>query len=285
MSEDDIPSKAEKYIPPLVVDVDDLDDGLPSILNNKVSMTNLAMRGAQGFTLREKRLVMCGLSKLDSRTKRKYISLKDRTFRVTAAEYAELSGTSKNDAYKDLTDACKNLRTRFLRYRIETPTGIKERVINWVSSLTYHKGEGWVDFSLTEEFMPHCTALERQFTTYRLKQAKELRSLYSWRLLELLTSLTNDEHKERKERVELADLRLALDVPESYRYDHIKQRAIIPAVKELTSKDDWLIEWKPIKTGRSVTAIMFTYSRSKQKDMFKEGENEGENEPDDINSD
>jgi hypothetical protein len=41
------------------------EDQIPSILNNQVSITNLAARGAQGFTLREKRLFMAGLSKLD----------------------------------------------------------------------------------------------------------------------------------------------------------------------------------------------------------------------------
>lgn len=233
-----------------------------SILDNNVSITNLAVRSAHGFTLREKRLFVCGLSKLDSFKKIRSVSIADRTFTVTAEDYAEIAGTDLSDAYADLIAACENIRKRYLRYSIQTPRGIKERTLNWVTSLTYHRGEGWVAFTLNEEIIPHVFGLVKRFTSYRLRQASELRSVYSWRILELLISHTNDDSKEHTETLTLDSLRHGLELPKSYRYDHIKKRVIEPAVKELTQKDGWIIDWKPIKKGRSVESINFTYKRT-----------------------
>jgi len=244
--------------------MEDLDEQLTSILDNQVSITNLAARAAQGFTLREKRLFMAGLSKLDPRKKKSDLTLKERTFKVTAAEYAELSQiTEEKNAYRDLLSACEKLRTRHLRYKIATPMGYKERVFNWVGGLTYHHGEGWVEFSLTEEIMPHVCELSKHFTKYRLRQTSELRSIYSWRLLELLTSHNdaNDEAKLQVRVLSLVDLRSGLEIPDSYKYDDIKRQVIEHAVNELVKKDHWGIQWRPIKKGRAVTAIEFTFNR------------------------
>jgi len=251
------------------------DDVIPSILDNQVTITNLAARGAQGFTLREKRLVMAGLSKLDSRRKKSMITLQERTFKVTASEYAELSQiTDRKSAYKDLIAACEKLLHRHLRYSIITPKGVKERALQWVSSVTYHHGEGWVEFAIGEEVMPHVCELTKRFTRYRLRQTSELRSVYSWRLLELLTSYNDgtDETRIKVKKITLDELKTALEIPDTYRYCHIKERVIDPAVTELVEKDHWLIQWRPVKEGRAVVMIEFTFSRNPQTSMFDDAQ-------------
>jgi plasmid replication initiation protein len=173
-------------------------------------------------------------------------------------------------AYQDLMAACTKLEQRKLRYKLITPKGEKLRSIGWVSSLTYHLGEGWVEFSLTEEIAPHVVGLSKNFTKYRLQQASELRSLYSWRLLELLTS-HNDGKNESQIRVKkfsLVDFRNSLEIPDSYKYDDIKRQVIQKAVEELMKKDHWLIQWRPTKEGRAVVAIEFTFSRDPQSSIF-----------------
>ena len=243
---------------------------LPSVLNNIVSTSNQAARSAQGFTLREKRVFMCGLSKMDTCKRGKPLTLAERTLRVTAADYAELSKlTHEKDAYRDLKAACDNLFNRYIRFKIKTPLGVKERKFRWVSGVTYHEGEGYVEFAVSEEVMPYVASLDGLFTSYRLRQASELRSLYSWRMLELLTSHTNDVHTEKQQRLTLDDLRQALEIPESYLYNDIKKRVILPALKELIQKDGWVIKWKPVKKGKGVYAIDFTFMKDKQADLFK----------------
>jgi len=39
---------------------------------------------------------------------------------------------------------------------------------------------------------------------------------------------------------------------------------IEPAIKELTEKDGWLIQWEPVKTGRKVGSLRFTFMRNPQ---------------------
>lgn len=259
--------------------MDDLNDQIPSILDNQVSITNMAARAAQGFTLREKRLVMAGLSKLDSRKSKKLLTLAERTFRVTASEYAEIAQIADaKSAYKDLMAAGAKLEMRKLRYKLVTPRGEKLRSIGWVGALTYHHGEGWIEFSLTEEIMPHVCELSKQFTQYRLRQTSELRSLYSWRLLELLTSHNDakDETKIQVKTLSLADLRLSLEIPDSYKYDDINRRVITKGIEELVKKDHWAIQWRPIKTGRTVTAIEFTFNRDPQTQIPYESQPAGD---------
>jgi len=249
----------------------ELEEQIPSILNNQVSITNLAARAAQGFTLREKRLVMAGLSKLDSRQKKSLVTLKDRTFRVTAAEYVELAQIAdEKSAYKDLMAACEKLLHRHIRYKVITPKGVKERVIQWVEAVEYHHGEGWVEFTLTGSILPHVCELSKQFTQYRLRQTSELRSVYSWRLLELLTSHNDakDETRIKSQKIPLDEFRLALEIPDSYKYNDIRKQVLALAVDELIKKDHWLIQWRPVKDGRAVVALDFTFSRDPQTSIF-----------------
>jgi plasmid replication initiation protein len=51
-------------------------------------------------------------------------------------------------------------------------------------------------------------------------------------------------------------------------FNNIKRRIIEPAIKELTEKDNWIIKWQPIKSGRKVTALRFDFERNPQERLF-----------------
>ena len=61
-----------------------------------------------------------------------------------------------------------------------------------------------------------------------------------------------------------------MDATEKQRADfnNIKRRMIEPAVKELTEKDGWLIQWEAVKAGRKVKAIRFNFMRNPQGSLF-----------------
>lgn len=246
------------------------DDLLPEILNNQMSMSNIAARGAQGFTLREKRLLVAGLSKMNPHPLSSEPLLRDRTFRVTAKEYAEVAGIdSYKNAYKDMVAAAKYMKKRDLRQRIETPRGVICIEINWLSSIRYQDKEGWVSFTLTTEIMPHVSHLMGKFTSYHLRQTTELRSVYSWRFLEFFTSyFGKDETQPFSKIVGLEELRHTFEIPKSYKWHDIKKRIIEPAIEELTGKDNWVIEWQAVKRGRSVESIKFTFRKNPQGSLF-----------------
>ena len=54
----------------------------------------------------------------------------------------------------------------------------------------------------------------------------------------------------------------------SENFSLLRKWVIEPAVKELTEKDNWLIEWEAIKRGRKVTALRFQFERNPQGGLF-----------------
>lgn len=231
-----------------------------------VTMHNALTRAGQGLTLAEKRLVSVGVSKLDSRAVLKRGDVP--TTRITAEEYAEVAGCGMPTAYEALKDAAKHLYGRSITL-FEPAHSRKGRPIKpirtdmrWVGRCKYHEGEGWVEIAWWPELLPFLTNLKKHFTSYQLKQASALRSIYSWRLLELLTRYKDTGWAEYT----IEDFATSMDVTEKQRknFNNIRRRIIEPAVKELTQKDGWLIEWEPIKAGRKVKAVRFTFKRDPQ---------------------
>lgn len=234
-----------------------------------VAMSNALTRAAHGLTLAEKRIVAVAVSKLDSR---KPLALGEvpRT-RITAAEYAEVAECEMNAAYEALQDAAKRFYQRSITFyeaahnRKGRPLPPTRTQMRWVGEAKYHEGEAWIELAWWPALLPHLTNLRRQFTQYQLKQACALRSAYSWRLLELLMRFQDSGWAEYT----IEDFCESMEATEKQRenFNNIKRRIIEPAVKELTEKDGWLIQWRQIKAGRRVKAVRFDFSRKKQSSL------------------
>jgi plasmid replication initiation protein len=236
-----------------------------------VTMSNALTRAGQGLSLSEKRIVMLAVSKLDSM---KILRPGDvlASVKITAAEYAETYGLdpSSGVAYEALQDAAKALYNRSITFfepahkrggRALKPIRTDMR---WVGRCQYHEGEGWVQLAWWPELVPSLVGLRKQFTTYQLQQASALRSVYSWRLLELLTRFKSTG----KAEYTIEDFKASMDAPASLSdFGQVKRRIIDPAVKELTQKDGWLIQWEPIKAGRKVKSLRFTFMRNPQSSL------------------
>ena len=202
------------------------------------------------------------MSKLDSR-----IPPRGRSFhpvsRVAAEEYAEAYDIEMNTAYQLMQTAGKKLVDRHLMY---SPDGQRKNWMNWVGRAEYHDGEGWIELHWWHELLPHLFMLRKQFTTYQLKQAAALRSVYSWRLMERLQQYADDDGAGRAVFT-LDDFCDSLQVPPSCvkHYGSLKRRIIDPAVRELRDKDGWLIDWRPTRSGsRKITGLRFDFERSQQ---------------------
>lgn len=231
-----------------------------------VTMSNALTRAGHGLTLAEKRIVAAAVSKLDSRRVLKPGEV-PRT-RITAMEYAETFSVDLDTAYDQLQAAAKALYKRSITFfepahkrngKPLPPTMVQMR---WVGSVKYQKGEGWVELAWWPDLLRHLTGLQRQFTYYQLQQASALRSAYSWKLLELLTRFQSTGWAEYT----IEDFAASMDATEKQRenFANIRRKIIEPAVKELQDKDGWLIQWQPIKAGRKVKALRFTFMRDPQ---------------------
>jgi plasmid replication initiation protein len=115
--------------------------------------------------------------------------------------------------------------------------------------------------------MPYISLLRDNYTSYQLKTASAIRSVYSWRLLELFNAW-----KTTKELfITMEDFRKSLEIPENYAYINIKQRCIEPAVKELQEKNNMIITWTPIKKSRAVASLRFKWKQDDQIKLNLEG--------------
>ena len=252
------------------------DDGLPDWVElqpgeNWISMSNSLTRAAHGLTLSEKRIVSAALAQLDSKRKPKGGELV--TFRLNALDYAESFGVDSDTAYSQLKEASKKLRGRYISFHdpafIRKGKPLKTTQMNWIGSITYHDGQGWVELTFNPQLLPHImgiTAARGNFTSYQLGQASALRSIYSWKLLELLMRFQSTGWAQYT----IEDFSASMDATKSQRSDFAKIRTKIiePAIKELTEKDNWIIKWLPIKSGRKVTALRFDFERNPQENLF-----------------
>lgn len=235
-----------------------------------VTMSNALTRAGHGLTLSEKRIVAAAVSKLDSRRALLPGSEVPRT-RITALEYAETFQVDLNTAYDQLQEAAKHLYSRSINFyepaykrngKPLPPTLVQMR---WVGSVKYQQGEGWVELDWWPHLLRHLLGLKQQFTTYQLQQASALRSVYSWKLLELLSRFQSTG----KAEYAIDDFKASMNAPPSLSdFAQIKRRIIEPAVKELQEKDGWQIQWEPLKTGRKVTSIRFTFMRHPQQRLL-----------------
>ncbi|WP_204381784.1 replication initiation protein, partial [Salmonella enterica] len=228
-----------------------------------VTMQNSLIRAGHGLSLPEKRIVMMAVSMLDSR--KSYRPGDVPTTRITAAEYAALAECEMNTAYEALQDAAKQLYHRSITFyepahkrrgKDVEPTKVQMR---WVGQVHYQKGEGWVELYWWPKLLPYLTNIKKQFTSYQLKQASALRSAYSWRLLELLLRF----EKTGVAEYTIEDFAVSMDATPKQRenFAAIRRKIIEPAVKELNDKDGWVIQWQPIKAGRKVAKVRFTFKR------------------------
>ena len=84
--------------------------------------------------------------------------------------------------------------------------------MRWVTSARYKDHEGEIGISFAPEIAQFLVQLKKHFTSYQLKQASALRSVYSWRLFENLKS-----HESLGEwRVEVDRFHKVMETPKSY---------------------------------------------------------------------
>lgn len=213
-----------------------------------VTKHNGLIEACYKLTLNEQRLVLLCVARLDSRK-----SLpKDNTFTVTAKEFAEIYGIEEKHAYKALDEASSALYEQ----DIKTYDGRYRERFRWVYGVKYHDNEGKVTLGFSSWVAPYLTMLHERFSSYKLKQIAGLKSVYSIRLLEFLTQFKTTG----KLLIDLDKFKERLAIQNEYkRFYNLKMRVIEPAVKELTEKSNLLIEWRPIKTGKAIKQLEFTF--------------------------
>lgn len=231
-----------------------------------VSMSNSLTRAAHSLNLSEKRLIALGLASTDSVPLR-LLALSGNSgwkIRVGAQEYAETFDIEPCTAYTQMQEASKKLFSRQITSQAKNRKGKPtEKHIRWVSSATYAEGDGYVELNFSPEIAPHLLGLRNQFTTYKLRHAAALDTVYAWRLFEVLKSWQSTGLY----TTTIESFWEVMEAPPSCRKDFkaLRIRIIEPAVMSITTRAAMLVEWTAVRAGaRRVTGLEFRFEANPQ---------------------
>lgn len=224
----------------------------------QIVISNAITRAAQGITLVEKRILFSALGKMQGEFDE---------IQISAQEYSDTFEIDIDTAYLQLKNSIRNFRKRYIALAEKNRTGESNWEINWVSYIRYSDQMAYVTIKFNPDIAPFLFNLQSQFTKYQLKQACALRSIYSWRMLEIFEQMRSSTERVKDKNgwliISLEEFIHAMQIPKSYQsnFGVIRQKVIEPAIEELTHKDNWVIEFEPIKKGRKVVSLKFNYEQ------------------------
>lgn len=223
-----------------------------------VVQSNELVEAAYALTVDEMRLILLASSKIDSR--------KANVGKITifAHEFAEKFGLPKKHIYDNLKKSVSQIMRKPIVFfenkeRIERTWFIENRY-------QVNSGDGtYVTVQFSPLIEPYLFELKDKFTSINFEYAANLNSPFSFRLYQWLIKVKNLKNNRNKSDV----ISVVLDISwmkersgnvNSYpQWRDYKDRVIVPAVEQINSKTDISVIWEPVKKGRAIHAIKFSY--------------------------
>ena len=188
----------------------------------------------------------------------------DTPLRIDALRYAEVFGTTRQNAYQRMKEAEDSLFNRRFSFFDEDGKLVKSR---WIQQVKYLDDEGAIELVFTlavVQGISKIDGIKDFFTQYLLSQTAQLNSTYSARLYELLIQW---KAIGKTPVFELATFReqLGIGVNEYKRMDHFKTRVLDLAISEISEKTDIGATYQQHKKGRSISGFSFSFKQKKSK--------------------
>lgn len=235
--------------------------------NDLIVKDNALINASYNLDTIEQRLMLLAI--VQARKTQSEIDANTR-LRIHASEYMERFNVNKHAAYKALKTAVTNLFGRqFTYYTIDSKTGKQKKVISrWVQNIAYIDEAAILEVTFTVDVIPLITRLEKQFTSYQLKQVSQLSGKYAIRLYELLISWREIG---KTPIFEISDFRskLGLGSDDYPRIDTFKRRVLESAIKQINEHTDILVKVEQHKEGRSISGFSFSYKTKKSSNAKK----------------
>lgn len=242
--------------------------------NELVVKDNALINASYNLDTVEQRLILLAI--LQARETHTGIDANTR-LRIHASEYMSRFNVNKHAAYKALKTAVTNLFGRQFSYQtIDEKTGKTKKVISrWVQNISYIDDAATLEVTFTMDVVPLITRLEKQFTSYQLKQVTQLTGKYAIRLYELLIAW---REVGKTPMFEIEDFRskLGLTSDDYPRLDTFKRRVLESAIKQINEHTDIIVKVEQHKDGRSICGFSFSF---KQKKLAPNNTNKGQETP------
>lgn len=196
----------------------------------------------------EQLLFLSALSEVDSRQE-----IKDNIeYTIDINKLIKTADLTSTSAYTDLKKAAQRLRRREITIPQKDGSII---VSGFIQAYRYHDKEAKISLCFSTKILPYISHIREAFVSYQFKQVARFKSNYSTRLYELLIQKIDIKNTKT---IELDEMRRLFNLSKSYdRYNNIKNKILLPAVKDINTYSDINIYHKEIKSGRKVTALEF----------------------------
>jgi plasmid replication initiation protein len=218
----------------------------------KISKSNELVEASYALSLWEQRLVLASLSRLNPKHE---IS---PNVSLTSSEYAELMQIPIKNAHRELYLATEKLYERSVV--IKHDDHVEE--FRWIQrKAIYHKGEGRVTFTWSDDIVSYISQLERRFTQYRLADVVKLNTSYAIRLYEILMRFNQTNER----WIKVDDFRSLLKLEDKYPlFRDLNKWVIKPSVKEINASSNLEVFYSTRKQGRKVVGLQFDFQEKKQ---------------------
>ena len=193
--------------------------------------------------------------------------LRGKELIIHADDYITKFGGTQQGAYKALKQAVMGLYRAEWGYKYLTNKGEQRvRYERFTQSADYGQGEGTVSFRFADAIIPMLVELERNFTTYEIKQVAELSSSYAMRLYEFFIQHLDKKTGKGWLDISLDDLRFRFGLlPTEYKtMSNFKAYVLDFSLKQINTKTDLSATYTQRKQGRVIVGFRFEFER-KQK--------------------
>ena len=220
-----------------------------------VVKSNRLIEASYRLSLNEQRIILFAICRCREEQKGLF---PDLPVTITADAFLkQFPSVEKGSVYGQLKEAMNALYSRSVTIHDTDPATKKTRVreTRWISEKAYIDGAGHIQIVFTPEVIKYITRLEIEFTSYQLEKVGHMSSAHAVRIYELLA-----QHKEIGNRtIELKWLRGTLQMaPDEYKLTaDLVKRVIDPSVEQINKHSDITVSYKPVKTGRAITAFAF----------------------------
>ena len=233
-----------------------------------VKSNALIQRSRFNLTLIEQKIIVFLISKIkpgDSGLDKYYFSFK---------EFCDVCGIElEGVTYDRIRDTLRHLSDKSIWIDAEWDWEGKhytgQSLVRWINDIDVSDTASavWIEFH--KKMLPYLFQLRDKFTQYQLRNVLAMNSAYASALYELLKSY---EYLNRPIDFGLEELKFMLGADnKSYEiYNNFKQKVLDKAVSEINTYSDLVVTYKPLKSGRKVSRIVFAFRQKESGDEQSE---------------
>jgi plasmid replication initiation protein len=230
-----------------------------SISNQKkfVVKSNALIEARYRLSLQESQVILWLLTQ---------IKPEDEDFKsheLKISDFAALTNVNLKNKYMELRKITKRLMQRVIELN---ETGTNDFIqAAWLSSAHYKSQKGSVLLEFSPKLKPYLLQLKGHFTKIDIVDTLNLKSTYAIRVFELLLQYLHLGFR----KISIDDLRLycGIEEKEYKNYFDLKRKVIEKAKIEINEKNEYEIDYTPIKESRKIVALEWSI---KKKNIFQE---------------